>query len=121
LAANADLHCAETKRMTTMTAESDDDNRLLVGAKALAEAVFQGQLHERQVYRLLETDRNWPAFKLLGRWSGRLGPMRAELARREVRQTELEESAKPKVQPRLTIRRTRPVGALPTITIRRQR
>jgi hypothetical protein len=46
------------------TTPLDDDDELAVGARAIAENCFNGQLNDRQVYRLLETDPGWPAFKL---------------------------------------------------------
>jgi hypothetical protein len=61
------------------------EDELVIGARAIAEEVFGGRLSRRQVYRLLETDPTWPAFKLAGKWAARPGAMRAEIRRREQR------------------------------------
>jgi hypothetical protein len=63
----------------------DDDDKLAIGARAIAEKCFDGQLDGRQVYRLLETDPGWPAFKLAGKWTARPKAIRAEIRRREQR------------------------------------
>jgi hypothetical protein len=62
-----------------------DDDKLAVGARAIAEECFDDQLNARQVYRLFETDPSWPAFKLAGKWTARPRAIRAEIRRREQR------------------------------------
>jgi hypothetical protein len=61
------------------------NDNLVIGARAIAQEIFGGRLNPRQVYRLLETDSNWPAFKLAGKWVARPGAMREEIKRREQR------------------------------------
>ena len=61
----------------------DDDDELAVGAAAIAKKAFNGKLDARQVYRLFETDPNWPVFKLAGKWTARPKAIRAEIRRRE--------------------------------------
>jgi hypothetical protein len=65
-------------RRTTSTADT-----LVIGVRAIAQEVFGGRLNSRQVYRLLETDAEWPAFKLAGKWAVRPDAMREEIRRRE--------------------------------------
>jgi hypothetical protein len=69
----------------TDTTALDDDDKLAVGARAIAAEGFDGQLNARHVYRLLETDPGWPAFKLAGKWTARPKAIRAEIRRREQR------------------------------------
>ena len=68
-----------------VTTAPDDDDRLAVGAAAIAKEGFGGQLDARQVYRLLETDPGWPAFKLAGKWAARPKAIQAEIRRRDQR------------------------------------
>ena len=65
------------------TTTIDDDDELAVGAAAIAKKAFNGKLDARQVYRLFETDPNWPVFKLAGKWTARPKAIRAEIRRRE--------------------------------------
>ena len=61
-----------------------DDDELVIGAEEIAKEIFGGRLNPRQIYRLLENEPEpWGAFKILNKWCGRRGRMRAELARRE--------------------------------------
>jgi hypothetical protein len=69
--------------MPTTAALSDPD--LVIGASAIAQEIFGGRLNRRQVYRLLEADPGWPAFKLAGKWAARPHAMREEIKRREQR------------------------------------
>jgi hypothetical protein len=62
-----------------------DDDTLVLGARAISEDIFDGALSPRQVYRLAETDPDFPIFRILGKLAGRRGAMRAELRRRELR------------------------------------
>jgi hypothetical protein len=67
----------------TMGHPEDDADELVVGAEAIAREVFGGKVKTRQVYRLFETDKDWPVFKMLDKYACRRGPMREEIARRE--------------------------------------
>ena len=49
----------------------DDDDKLAIGARAIAKKGFDDQIDARAVYRLFETDPGWPVFKLAGKWTGR--------------------------------------------------
>ena len=63
----------------------DDDDKLAVGARAIAKKGFDDQIDARAVYRLFETDPGWPVFKLAGKWTGRPKAIKAEIRRREQR------------------------------------
>ena len=76
--------------MTLDTTMQDDDDKLAIGARAIAKEGFGGRLDERQVYRLFETDPGWPAFKLAGKWAARPKAIRAEIRRREHKPPESE-------------------------------
>jgi hypothetical protein len=75
--------------------DTQSDDHLVVGARAIAEEIFGGRFNPRQVYRMLETDPNWPAFKLAGKWVARPGAMHEEIRRREQRPLEPHELSKP--------------------------
>lgn len=62
-----------------------DGDELVIGAAAIAREVFGGSVKPRQVYRMAETDKDWPIFRVLNKLACRRGPMRAEIARREAK------------------------------------
>jgi hypothetical protein len=63
-----------------------DDDKLSIGAVAIARDCFDDDVSTRQVYRLAE-EGGWPIFRLRGKLTARRAAMRAELRRREAKAT----------------------------------
>jgi hypothetical protein len=60
----------------------DDADALVIGAEAISEEIFKGQIIPRAVYRLAE-EGGWPIFKIRNKLAARRRPMYAEIERRE--------------------------------------
>jgi hypothetical protein len=52
-----------------------DGDELVIGAAAIAREVFGGSVKPRQVYRMAETDKDWPIFRVLNKLACRRGPI----------------------------------------------
>ena len=50
------------------------DDELVIGARAIAQEIFGGQLNSRQVYRLLETNSDLAGLQIAGKWAARRAP-----------------------------------------------
>jgi hypothetical protein len=58
------------------------DDKLCLGAEAIAREIFNGALSPKQIYRLADKG-GWPIFKVQGKLAARPAACRREICRRE--------------------------------------